>query len=680
MASENYAPLITLGPFKGLDTTSAELYVQPGYGVAMSNVDPWGKVGGLFPSKGRQNEAFVNTLPANIVAMAYYLPSTSGEQVLCASNLNDYQGTVLYDFFNGSQTAVQFGTGGPIRPGPWTQGVQMGNITYLNDGLQYSSQNGANVYYWQVPAPTLAQHYHVTIDVTLGTPIPIGTYYYAFTWVVVLPNAEIVESTGLHYGQETNPWGDVPIGLSPPTFRYTANVTGSGDAVQIEGIFSGTLDDGSTYYTRIYRQSANQPFWTLLVDLTDKPLQTVYIDNNTDLSIEGNPSLSDSRMAPPNVLLNFPGMAQPWPIEAHKNRMWMFTAVPNTTATDSPLQNITPQLQLWYSNYGRGWEFDATNQVLLVEDGDTPNFQDALNSELTYGGYGEWPVQLASMSSLLVVFKRRSFWIIIGDDQNTFVPLKVAQIGCISKTSVTKTPGAIYWLSEQGCYMYDGNSPQYISEKVRGLLDATPTAQLEGAVGMYKDLTWYLSFPGIDNPNQGFTLGYYIPSREWFSIPYSTPFALSTPGNPAIFEGVLQRGEILAARNHFIDSWFTDPFQDLTLNIVTQWTGPLTDSGYPQFQKTYDFITLEAPVQLNCHATVTLNIDPSSPTGYTSTYHFDLGSGETRHIARVTVPDGGGNTARGYLANLEVTASGQGASIYNVHCWGNPERAFTIPS
>ena len=683
MATEAVRELIRLGPFKGLDTTTADLYLPPGYATIAENVNSWRFPGAFTTPKGRTNVGtvrFTNASPFSVYALAAYYPDDSTQRFIVSPSTplaNTFTGTGIFDMESGLTAPVTFGTTTPAGLGAFDQGVQMGNAVYLNNGLQYSDANPGKAYYWQAPAPTFLQSYTVTAQ-TASPVMPAGTYIYAFTWNVCRPGL----SDDFTMGQETNPYGDEPSGL---TYMYQAAVDGVTQNILISGTFTGTLPDGSTYYTRIYRQSYNQPFWSLVVDLTDSSVSS-YVDYASDESIAGNTPLADSRWAPPNVLLAAPSyqptMMQAWPIESHKNRMWMFTAVPDTRNTTTTLENDVPQLQLWYSNYGRPWEFDAVEQVLLVEDEDTPNFpytQTTNCFRIQGSTYGEWPVALASMGGLLCVFKRQSMWIIIGDDQNTFTPQKVAQIGCIARHSVTKTPGAVYWLSEQGAYFYDGNGPQYISEKIRGTLEKYE-ASLGGAVGFYSNLTWYLSIPGA----LGVTFAYYIPAREWYQLPYFTPAAYYSPASPQT-AGSTKNNQVLAVRDvdqSKLDVWFVDN-TDLGESVTGTWAGPLTDSGLPAEQKSYEYITVLAPYQANAVATATLTVDPGMPTQSITTYTIPLDEGETRHVVRVSDPDSGGNAPLGYLAKLQVTGTSPGTittpvTIYSAAVWGTAFRKLTL--
>jgi hypothetical protein len=701
VASDNFVELLRLGPFTGLDSTTSPAYLQDGFATAVNHADLSISPGSLATGLGRVTLATLQVPgegPSKVFALAPYYPTSSSQQFLFSTssgyfgtNQNQFNNNVaLYDMNSGTTTAVEFGSLTYADLGTFNQGVQMGGVTYLSNGLQYSSLNPANAYYWQVPAPTGGISVTKTTDPPNG--LPEQHYYYAFTYWVVQPNQAVDD------GHETNPFGVNPTGASPPTYPFTVNINGPNQNPEINttsGSFSTVLPDGSTAYLVIYRQSDNQPVWLQVVNTAFFSLTPPYIDAYEDVAISANQDLSQARWAPPNVVLstpyNFPTRMQSWPIEAHKNRMWMFAAVPNTIDSDSALQNDTPQLQLWYSNYGRGWEFDAVNQVMLIEDEDTPNFQytQDTNQFLEYpdSAYGEWPVALASMSGLLVVFKRKSFWIVFGDDENTFTPTKVADIGCIAGNSVTKTPGSVFWLSEQGAYFYDGNAPQYISEKIRTQLQEMDSPVLQSAVGGYKNLTWYLSFPGVG------TYSYYIPTREWSFEEFNSSVFYADPAAPEYAFGPLI-GELLGININSLDSWAVS-FLDFGKTVGATWTGPLTGSRTPQgaslevFQKEYNYLVIVAPYQVGCSVVATLTIDPGMPTQSITSYTFPLDSGETRHIARITTPDANGNAGLGYLAQLSITVYNNenllpheqfSAIIYSASVWGQPRRAFTLPT
>jgi len=117
----------------------------------------------------------------------------------------------------------------------------------------------------------------------------------------------------------------------------------------------------------------------------------------------------------------------------HKNRVWTFVTQDNADTLNQP------QIQLWYSNVDRPWEFDDTSQVLLMQsDVAVP----PSGGVYQYNGlYGNEPRGLGKTGTVLVAFTIRETWAVYGDDQSTFVQRELFNIGCTSRHSITMAGG-----------------------------------------------------------------------------------------------------------------------------------------------------------------------------------------------------------------------------------------------
>lgn len=727
MAQPDRKALVTVGPFKGLDNTTADLYVPAGTGNIALNTDTNRVNQGLTNAQGR---TLYYTFPGSgeIETVAFYNPLTNDPSaVVCIFTGSGYQ-TQVFD--QSTMTAYE-----PANDGTYfDQAVQFSQILYFNNGQQLQGnypQSGSDpipaLHPWQFPSPsggystgpysgpfidtTTTADFTippfggtVTVSVASGASFPNGTwveivgshamygyvqtgggtmnlvivnvagpnsdppgdtittgatvyatmqgdntYYYAITRVyATLPHIFTAPDFSGYGPQETNAYGD--------DYPYPL-VNNSGLQNVISGPFSGTSPDGVPWTSNIYRLSTNQPSWYLLAANVSG---TQYIDTQADQYILGNAQLVTTRDPPPVSADNLGA------IEAHKDRMWCFAVVNN------PDTNNQPQIQLWYSGEDRPWEFDSVNQVLLVGTADVP--YQAGNS---YTGYADLPVGLASLGSVLMAFKSRSTWTIWGQDQLDFVPIKAFDIGCLSRRSITKGPGFVFWLSEEGAYVYDGSTPTNITMiDVRKTLNATPLSVKQASVGSFANLTWYLSFPAAED-SQSFTLAYYIPTKTWRTLPYAMNACAYQPANPISYGATYLSGQILASRNGglSLDNWNTSE-NDLGASIAATWQTPLSNAGQPAYRKIYEYIVLEAPHQPGATATVTLTTDPGTAMETTFTRTFDL-SGPTRQIAAVS------NKPPGFLAQLSITfttAVGQldPTVIYSCSAWGYIEQELTI--
>jgi hypothetical protein len=376
---------------------------------------------------------------------------------------------------------------------------------------------------------------------------------------------------------------------------------------------------------------------------------TTYTDTVPDSYISGNAQIELNRDQPPVITTP----ANPGAIFSHQDRAWVFLNVQNTVT------NNQPQCQLWYSNFGRPWEFNAAEQVLLVgsEDiaalptgGASPNYSTALDDS---------PVAGTSLSTVAVLWKRRTMWSVLGEDQSDYTVYKLGDYGCISRRSVTKAFGSVYWLSEEGPMQYNGAAPNYIGEKVRNFINSIPIAYQQEAVGFFANRTWYLSFPSPFS-QQAVTLAYYTPTGQWFPLGFATQSATFVPANPTGGAST-GSGEIFAMRpgTTYIDRWFCEE-TDLGSPINGSWVSPISDSGEAWAEKEYRYITVLAPIQpgVTCTYGLTVDMGAESPT-QTFQGSFDLGTGQIRHIA--SVPS---SINRGFTAQLTLELFNTSSAVY----------------
>ena len=167
--------------------------------------------------------------------------------------------------------------------------------------------------------------------------------------------------------------------------------------------------------------------------------------------------------------------------EWHGSRM--FVAGPNAPTT------------IFYSKLGSPEQFD-------------PDFFEYINPI-----DGQSITGLHSTSGALLVFKRESTWILVGDDPSTWEILPLFKdVGAVSHRTIVTVEGITYWWSEQGPMSWDGGSrqPRPIG---RGLLSNTidPTviapAQMAGAMAVADAANQRILFA---LPETGFTKNNFI--------------------------------------------------------------------------------------------------------------------------------------------------------------------------
>jgi hypothetical protein len=320
------------------------------------------------------------------------------------------------------------------------------------------------------------------------------------------------------------------------------------------------------------------------------------------------------------------------------------------------------------------------------------------NYSTTYDNpYGDDPIAVAPVGSVLAALAKQEFWGTYGDDSTSFLQRPLFNVGCQSRHSVTPAVGGLFWMSENGPYFFNGAAPEYIGEEIRGLLQANGTSpgitvqQMQQTVGSFSNLTWYLSFVSL-----GQTYSYDVETKTWLSVlPYApvAPGALSCvpayPGQYSLAGGVGATGvasgpnQVVAVRlnplsgnSTALDSWFVDPNNDLGVPATVTWTTPLTHSQKPQYEKQYECITLYTPPGTMGSATVLLTVDgrpylETNPASLVTWTIPDL-STAPRQIKTLGTQ---GSMIRGYTATLSVTMTGvagrQAPVIYEVIVWGS---------
>lgn len=650
MASEKYVEILRIGPFKGLDASTADEYIDPKDAQAMSNVATDRFLGGFATARGRKNLATL-TGGGTISALKEMLGTTPTgaltRYILAVTN--GATPAVSYDIDNAVQANIP-----NIRA--FKRAARYGGAIYTDAGQQIYPWGA---YEWQQNAPYLPSIPNippnpptdtVVLSLVAGTSLPAQNYRYAFTQVTTItPTAGY---KGRIATQETSPNGSFVGGQA---FGILADGT---HAIQItlqnSRTFNGTNADGSTYATNIYRSSDQQPAWFLVGQATG----TTFVDGLLDTAIAANIQLDQYRDAPP------PGFAIPGnpfqilfgfvvaDVISYKNRLWVFCEAAN------PLIGGIPQAQLWFSDYGVPFSFNRVTQVLLVGSEDIAGVANNIGGSITTGSYDDAPVGMGRAGSYLICFKRKSEHLVYGQDASSYTTIPLFKHGCLSAASITEAGDVCFWLTPSGPFLTDAQTKLDIGIKVKTIINAVPLADRRNAVGFFRSKSWFLSFPASN-----FTLRYYVPTQDWFYLPYATNAADFSIAEP-VPGSAIDVGTIYAARPNSlaVDLWDAAE-TDLGQGILATWQDGPTDSGRPQSRKSYRYILIQAPVQTGT-ATVKLFLDNLAPF----VWPFDLSLGPTQVVA---VPQG---QDRGFVANLELdvqnTANATAPLTVNLVCVG----------
>lgn len=571
-------------------------------------------------------------------------------------------------------TAADPGSASPIA----AQGVFFSSNARGNIGntftITVSMSAGAKEGY-QTTGPT-ALGFFYGANVNVGNILG-GTYFYIFTQTTTLPDGTVSETSAFpaHYAAPL----EVLIGAA--TYGSNSAVTFTDSHGPPTYHWTGTNADGTTYTTNIYRASTNQAVFQYTLIGNQATNFSDFVDTQSDAQIAGNAVLTVHRDEPPFVTgssfvsnLGF--------LCVHRNRLWALVV------QDNNLTNNQAQVQLWYSNFDRAWEFNDVDQVMLLQSdvvvtpaAGGPNYSDT---------YGNMPRGLVEVGTTLIAFMHRMTWVVWGDDPpggtNPFIQKPIFTYGACSQTGIQSVLGGAFFLSESGdLYFYDGSAPQYNSEDIRGAIKVTSlnpglnADDIATACLSYTNRVLYVSFPA-----KQITYGFDTISNAWVSkLPYAPAGSFgvySTPSNRSSFGGP-GLNEVIAVRYGLptvVDWMFSDPNSDVGSFMEFSWTTPHTDSGKPDYQKWYSKVRMIAPKQPGT-ATVSLTVDNGETPQQTFSCTFDLNQPQ---ILNTQVLQGHVEKAIGYIAQVTLTVQGVAGQpspvIWGVGIYGSLNQRLTI--
>lgn len=571
LVNQDVTELLTVGPFTGLDATTGTYFVGEGLGTDLLNIVPDRRYQSYVTAQGRVN-ALAGPLPSQCYGLTKFSRQGMSAVYIAASNSGGL-GTLQQFVLGGSPTPLTLPSGATIATSNKTVFTQYqnANATPVN-GWTFTAAGTSNtlkidlnlnVTNWQVAPPTIAP---TAVGGGAGNILSLSPYYYRYTY----SNATLESSPS-------------PISVGIVLNFQQANITALAASV-----------DAQVTTINVYRLGGSFGAWFLVGSVANGT--TTFTDNTADVNLTGQ-SLVLHRDPPPRFNA----------LETHKERVWGFGYNSSYSYQFNTAQNVFtttgPQpSDLWYSNFTEPWGFDNTNQALSVGR----------------NAGGDVGVGLASVGSILVCFKTKSTWAVFGDTQSDFLVRKLFDIGCASTQSIVKAYGVVYWLSNRGVYSFDGSTPQYLSLKIRKILDGFSQADLAAAAGFVRGRMVWFSFP-----TQGISLGYDLDSQEWFKLGWATDNVVFDLDNLS---------EVTATEPSLgiVDSWFAAE-TDLTLPISSTFTSRLSDSSALAATKRYRFAVLQAPVQTGATANVQVIVDPG-PTQKSVTRTVNIGVGPPRHL------------------------------------------------
>jgi hypothetical protein len=467
-----------------------------------------------------------------------------------------------------------------------------------------------------------------------------------------------------------------------------ANLTGGSatGGVQFTGLNAGPNGqrtagvDGTTYTTNIYAQSSLQEGYFLVGNAATN---NTFVDNTSDEDLATNTPLllvdgsAFQRDPPPlgpfgvpvnRVITNLPF------IGVWQNVMFVFTHIDANIIEGSP-----PTTQWWYSLPGQPDYFSSDTRALLLQDNIELGLAAQIGNVFDYNApVGDYAKACAPVGSYLMCCKRRETWLVYGNGTTAspFTQQRIFDFGTQSIRSVTACVGGAFFLTENGVYFFDGNTPQYEETKFRTVnTDALNIRTNDSirAVGVFSNMTYYLFYPTL-----GKGYGYNTITGEWMSeleyapcnenaISFTPAENVTNASNTSLINRVVSARYGLPSA---VDFLFADPVNDLGSPQNVVFAGPDTDAPGTDFKKEYTCLTVYAPVQQGF-----VNVDLTVDGNLALTKSFDL-SAQRPLIANFH--------AQGFSAQITVTVQSTGTTvpeIWKVQVWGinPPSRRLGTP-
>jgi hypothetical protein len=562
--------LLALGPFGGLDTTTAPFYVAQNNYPDGENFLPNQSYGSLITTLGRAllgtaypGGGTLQNVGVRGITKMYRTGAANAYIAVVDAEIANVTTTHLISAVGSGRawTTAFMSTPAALTPGHQAYFAADSDWIFFTNGFDtpLKIDTSLNVTYWGIVAPTTA------ITATAGGAGNLnGTYY----WVTTFGNSVQESSEGL----------------------ISAPLTVSNQQVNLTTI--PTSPDPQVTKRSVYRVGGSSGIWELVVTLNDNTT-TTYTDNIGDTAL--GVALVPRRDPPPIFVA----------ICSHKERVW----------------GVTVASDVYWSNFQEPWGFNVVDNTRPV--GET--------------AFGDNPVNLASISTQLLIVKDFSCYQVLGTTDADFQVLFVAPVGCSSGPSLASAYGMAGWINNGGVWMFNGqlqqvSDGQFGQSNIKETIDTLSDADLNGACGAWYQRMYLISFPYdlaktylLDlRTNQWFRLGWAF-TQAYFDL-YDRLNPLVTDNNPDVLTD-----------NSLLLTWFQDG-TDLGDPVTAYVLSRVSDSGDVAATKDYAYIIVEAPGQPNATCSIQLTVNPGLQQ-YQWSKDINLGvplitDTGTRHVVR----------------------------------------------
>jgi hypothetical protein len=232
---------------------------------------------------------------------------------------------------------------------------------------------------------------------------------------------------------------------------------------------------------------------------------------------------------------------------------------------------------VYYSNYEEPWGFNSDTGTMTAGE-------NSLNDSA---------VGLASTGAVLSLMKTDSQYAVFGDTDSNFSVSRISDIGCTGLRSIWQGNGNCGWLSNQGCYIWNGSGPptnfsdgNFQQSNIHSFLATLGVADTLACTGFFFDRMIHYSFPTLNK-----TYLFDTRTNGWFILGWACDQVYYRPEDPqyrVLGTNLQHTGQI--------DHWFAAP-GDFGQAIQAYVVSGITDSGDDSSTKDYRYVIVTAPVQ-----------------------------------------------------------------------------------
>lgn len=167
------------------------------------------------------------------------------------------------------------------------------------------------------------------------------------------------------------------------------------------------------------------------------------------------------------------------------------------------------------------------NRLFLANESDNPssirysdaNTEDfvATNSFTVDENDGDEITGMKAAFGGLVIFKQNSIHFLTGSGATSFVLRKLIDgIGCVSHNTIAGSPGGLYFLGEDGVYIFNGQAAVYLSHSQQPEFQKLDRPKARNAVGVY-DISTHEYLVSFDQAQNSETLSFFDVEPELFT-------------------------------------------------------------------------------------------------------------------------------------------------------------------